>query len=86
MEMISAVVDRIVDGEHVVLLVGPEEEEVVVPRAALPAKIREGTWLQVCFVDGQLKKAVIDEKATQEAVQRIASKMDLLRQRGRNPN
>lgn len=77
-----AVVDRIVDGKHVVLLVGPDEVERIVERSLLPEDIAEGTWLKVEFDGDQLVSAVIDEAATAEAAQRVADKLALLRRRG----
>lgn len=82
----SAVIDRIVDGTHAVLLVGPDEVERIVPRRTLPADVREGTWLKVRFRGDCLVDAVIDTEATEAAAQRITAKMDLLRQRGRPQN
>jgi hypothetical protein len=43
----AAVVDRIEDGRHAVLLVGPAEVEVVLDIATLPAGTREGDWLRI---------------------------------------
>lgn len=77
-----AVVDGIVDDVHVVLLVGPDEVEHIVHRSLLPAEASEGTWLQVRFEGDRLVFAIVDEEATVEAVRRISSKMDMLRQRG----
>jgi len=81
--VLQAVVDRIVDGVHVVLLVGPEEEERVVPRSLLPEGVREGTWLKVRFEGDLLVWAVIDEEATKAAAERVAAKLEQLRRRGR---
>lgn len=78
-----AVIDGIVDDMHVVLLVGPDEVERTVHRSLLPEGASEGTWLRVRFEDEQLVFAVIDQAATAEAIQRVTSKMDLLRERGR---
>lgn len=83
MEIQSAVVDRIVDGTHVVLLVGPDEVERIIPRRELPVAVREGTWLKVRFRGECLVEAVIDTEAAEAAARRITAKMDLLRQRGR---
>lgn len=41
-----AVIDRIVE-EQAVLLVGADEQEVIVPRARVPAGSGEGAWLLV---------------------------------------
>ena len=43
----AAVVDRIVDGRHAVLLVGAGEVELVVDVARLPEGTVEGDWLRV---------------------------------------
>lgn len=79
----QAVVDRIVDGIHAVLLVGEEQVERVVPASQLPQGAREGTWLKVCFDGDQLVHVEIDPGLTQAAQARIAEKMDRLRARGR---
>jgi hypothetical protein len=43
----AAVVDRIEDGRHAVLLVGPEEVELVLDVALLPEGTAEGDWLRL---------------------------------------
>ncbi len=43
----AAVVDRIVDGTHAVLLVGEEEIELTVGVALLPEGTGEGDWLRL---------------------------------------
>ena len=43
----AAVVDRIEDGTHAVLHVGPDEVELVVDVALLPEGTVEGDWLRV---------------------------------------
>jgi hypothetical protein len=45
-EQRTAVIDRIVDGQAV-LLVGEEETELTVPAADLPADVGEGDWVVV---------------------------------------
>jgi hypothetical protein len=45
----AAVIDRIEDGRHAVLLVGAGEVELVVDVALLPAGAREGDWLRIGF-------------------------------------
>lgn len=45
-EQITAVVDRIVDSQAV-LLAGEEETEVTVPVADLPAGVGEGGWVRL---------------------------------------
>lgn len=79
----QAVVDRVVDGQHVVLLVGEHEVERIVARSLLPEGIKEGMWLKVVFDGDTLVWAVVDEEATAAAQQRVAAKLEQLRQRGR---
>jgi hypothetical protein len=43
----AAVVDRIEDGTHAVLLVGADEVELVLDAALLPEGTREGDWLRI---------------------------------------
>lgn len=79
-----AVIDRIEDDQLAVLLVGDPERECVVSVERLPAGATAGTWLLVHIEDGQLLAARIDADLTRQADARIRSKLDLLRQRGRN--
>lgn len=81
--MERAVVDRVVDGIHAVLLVGDAETEVVVPLARLPDGAREGTWLRVRFDGPALAEARLDPDETERARARIAAKLERLRRRGR---
>jgi hypothetical protein len=46
----ALVVDRIVDGRHAVLLIGPDEIELVIDVDLLPAGTVEGDWLRLGFV------------------------------------
>lgn len=79
----KAVLDRIVDKVHAVLLVGEEERELVVPAALLPPGATPGTWIRVRFDGENLAEAVVDEEETTKAWQRIAEKLSRLRARGR---
>ena len=65
------------------LLVGPEEIEYVIPAAQLPEGASPGTWLRVRIERGIITTITVDEQATREAADRIARKMDALRERGR---
>jgi hypothetical protein len=79
-----AVVDRIVDGERAVLLVGdPPTREVTAPLEALPAGAREGHWLEVEIEGDRLASATIDQRATERARDQARKKRDALRRRGR---
>ncbi len=61
------------------LIVGEEENKLVVPRASLPQEGKEGQWLQVEVEDDRLISAVVDEEETANAKQRIAEKLARLR-------
>jgi hypothetical protein len=43
----ALVVDRIVDGRRAVLLIGPDEVELVIDAALLPEGTLEGDWLRL---------------------------------------
>lgn len=79
----QAVLDRIVDGEHAVILVGDEETEFVIPASQLPDGATEGKWLRVRIEDGAIVENVVDEEATDAARARIGAKLAALRARGR---
>ena len=74
----KAVVDRL-EEDKAVLLVGDNEEQLVVERALLPATTQEGHWLRVEIRDGGLVQAEIDEEETHRARARIAGKLEELR-------
>lgn len=78
----QAVIDRIVDGRHAVLLVGEQEAERVVPRERLPHGSGPGMWLRVRFEGDQLVEAMIDEAETERARARVHEKLEALRRRG----
>jgi hypothetical protein len=74
----KAVIDRFED-DLAVLLVGEEEEQLVVPRTSLPNGAKEGDWLQVEVEDDHLVSAVVDLDETTAAKERIAEKLARLR-------
>ncbi len=79
-----AVVDRIVDGRTAVLLVGPDEVELLLAVEALPEGVGEGTWvvLEAC-ADPPDPRLRIDEQLTQQRFDDLAVRMDTLRSRRR---
>jgi hypothetical protein len=77
----KAVIDRIVDGQHAVVLVGEEEREIILPVEQLPAGIGAGIWLQVELEDDLITEITIDPEETARVERRIAGKMALLRRR-----
>ena len=74
----KAVIDRF-ENDSAVLLVGEEEEKLVVPRKSLPDGAKEGVWLQVEVEDDRLLSAVVDLDETAAAKKRIAEKLERLR-------
>lgn len=46
----AVVLDRIVDGQRAVLLVGPDEVELVVDHASLPEGAAEGDWFRLALI------------------------------------
>jgi predicted O-methyltransferase YrrM len=80
----KAVVDRIVDGQQAVLLVGEAQKERIVPLAQLPAGAADGVWLQVRFEGDKLVEAAVDLVESDQTQQRIGEKLAQLRQRPRH--
>jgi hypothetical protein len=76
--MMKAVIDRF-EGEYAILIVGDDEQRLNVPRKLLPEKAKEGHWLQVEILDGQVSNITLDEQETEKARQRIAEKLARLR-------
>jgi hypothetical protein len=76
------VVDRIVDGAFAVLLVGEAESERIEPVDLLPEGTVAGDWLRVRYRGDALVEATPDAEATDQARERIAAKLALLRRRG----
>jgi hypothetical protein len=75
---VKAVVDRL-EGDKAVVLVGEEEEQLVVDRKKLPAGTKEGDWLRADVEDDVLLGAELDPEKTASAQQRINGKLDALR-------
>lgn len=68
---LSAVLDRIEDGRFAVLLVGPDEVELVVDATLLPEGTSEGDWLRVGFAS--------DPELTAARREDIARRMERIR-------
>ena len=71
----KAAVDRI-EGKKAVLLLGPEEIEVVLPLTALPKGISESSVLSVRFsVDARATRVALDKaKERIESLKRLSRK------------
>jgi hypothetical protein len=74
----KAVIDRF-EGDKAVILVGEEEDKLIVPRASLPSGAKEGQWLQVDVEDDRVLAVALDEEETIKAKERIAEKLARLR-------
>ncbi|EGL81349.1 hypothetical protein CathTA2_0124 [Caldalkalibacillus thermarum TA2.A1] len=79
--MEKAVLDRVVDGKHAVLLVGDDEREVMIPCHQLPPGAKKGTWFKVTFHDGNITYLEIDETETEKVEERIKAKLANLQQK-----
>lgn len=77
-EMMKAVIDRF-EGEYAILIVGDDEQRLNVPRKLLPKNAKEGHWLQLDIVGGEVRNIEVDEQETEKARQRIAEKLANLR-------
>jgi hypothetical protein len=75
--MEQAVVDR-VEGDLAVLLVGADEQELLVPIRDLPKGSGPGVWLKVTIEGNSLKQAEVDWETTRTRQARIQVKMDRL--------
>lgn len=82
-EEILAVIDRIVDGRHAVLIAG--DDEYIVPAVQLPDGAEQGDWLRVRFGPGGIVAATVDDEETERRRARIAEKMERLRGRSNQP-
>ena len=81
--MEKAVIDRIVDGNTAVILVGEDERQHHYPANKLPDGAREGTWLRVRVESGEIVFVEVDQEETATTGKRIQEKTDKLRARGR---
>ena len=82
MRVMSGVIDQIVDEAWAVVLVGPSEEELLVPAASLPPGARAGTWLILRQGDSGALTFEIDAASSAAALERIERKLHALKARG----
>lgn len=75
-----AVVDRI-EGENSILLVGDEQDRLVIPLKNLPAGTTIGSWLQVDVADDRVLSVTLDLNAEEAAKKRISEKLGKLRRK-----
>lgn len=79
----EAVLDRIVDKEYAVLLIGPEEKERIVPLSRLPKGAKEGMRFKLAFAEDEIIAAeeIIEEVSQSKA---LNENLALLRKRKRS--
>ncbi|MDV2684947.1 DUF3006 domain-containing protein [Alkalihalophilus lindianensis] len=75
----KAILDRIVDGEKAVLLVGPDQKEVILPISSLPQDALEGDHFQVTFVNDRVVFMEKNQKEEQATKKRINNTLEQLR-------
>lgn len=73
-------IDRF-EGASAVLLVGEEQDRLVVNKNILPIGAKEGDWLQVDVKDDRIFSATADPEGTADAKKRIQDKLAKLRDR-----
>jgi hypothetical protein len=74
----KAVVDRFEENQAV-LLMGEEQETLVVLRSSLPAEVKEGDWIKVNIDDDKEYCFTIDHQTTTETKKRMLRKLNNLR-------
>ncbi|RKD24575.1 hypothetical protein BEP19_09365 [Ammoniphilus oxalaticus] len=78
--MKEAVVDRIVDGKHLVLLIGDEEKECVVPLSKMTEQLKEGDWVTLSFdANDEIVDITSNPAKTSQKQDSIQAKMAKLR-------
>lgn len=79
----TAVLDRIEEQQHAVLLVGPSEEERILPASKMPQGCKPGDWLILETDEKGQVTVQLDPEASERATKRIQDKLSRLKQRGR---
>ena len=74
-----AVIGRIVDAATAVLLVGPDETELLLPADELPAAAREGVWVILDLDSDPVAVLAVDTDLTEQRARRIAEQMERIR-------
>jgi hypothetical protein len=80
----KAIIDRF-EGDTAVLLVGDEQDRLIVKKSSLPKGVKEGDWLQVEVKDDRVFSATTDPQGTADAKKRIQDKLNNLRE-GKHKN
>ena len=74
----NAVIDRF-EGNKAVLLVGEEQDRLIVLKSLLPRGVKEGDWLKVDVKDDRVLSVTNDPKGTIAAKKRIEDKLSRLK-------
>ncbi|MFC3041771.1 DUF3006 domain-containing protein [Virgibacillus xinjiangensis] len=74
----EAVVDRL-EGEYAVLLVEPDEAELMIPITELPEGVRDGVWLDVRLEGDMVLDAAIDQEHTEERERKARDLLERLK-------
>ncbi|OIJ13789.1 hypothetical protein BKP35_08390 [Anaerobacillus arseniciselenatis] len=84
LDIMKAVIDRFVDGELAVLLVGEEEKEYNVPIKDLPQGAKEGSIVNVTITDGTIVALQLLLEETNAQQNRMNEKLNQLKSRKRS--
>lgn len=71
----KGVIDRF-EADYALLLIGPEEVELAIPRKLLPKGAREGSWLTL--------QLLLDPEESIKQEQKIAGLLEKLKKKGRD--
>ena len=74
----DAVIDRF-EGDKAVLLVGEEQDRLIVLKSFLPKGVKAGDWLYVDVKDDRVLSATKNPSGTADAKKRIEDKLVRLR-------
>jgi hypothetical protein len=77
--MIKGVIEQIIPHKQAVLLLGEDEEEVVIPCSMLPRGAKEGDWVKVERLEGAITRVEMDPEETAKTKARISAKLESLR-------
>ncbi len=78
----KAVIDRF-EGLTAIVLVGDEEKMVNLPLDRLPTGAKEGDWLKLTLIGGQVTSVTPDPEETQRRRRLIEAKLEQLRKKRR---
>lgn len=82
--IVRAVIEKITS-DGIEVLLGDEEAEITIPKNKLQhiSKYKVGDWLDVFLEEGNVKSVRLNQEETNKVKNRIQTKMDMLRKRGK---